>query len=238
MRAAVKLFSGYIKDLVLLAFPDNCLVCNMPMVAPEHDVCFSCLDALPETGFHKIEINPVAQQFWGRLPIEHAAAWLYVRDANITQKMIHMLKYRKKKSIGILLGHKYGKLLSEENNLFNKFDLIVPVPLHPVRLKQRGYNQCDYFAKGLSQSLNIPFDPGVLIRVRENISQTKKNRYERWQNVDGIFELAKPEKAAGKHILLVDDVVTTGATLESCAAALLKAGDVTISIAAIATAAR
>jgi ComF family protein len=228
----------HLRDMALLAFPDNCLVCRQSLVSGERDICFACIDALPETGYHALADNPVAQHFWGRLPFVHASAYLYVQDANITQDMIHLLKYKRKHHIGIKLGRLYGHKLREQDSLIRDIDLIAPVPLHANRKRQRGYNQCDYFAQGLSEVLNVPYDPNVMKRVKENISQTKRTRYDRWENVEGIFALAQPAKVKGKHILLVDDVITTGATIESCASALMTGEDVRVSVAMIATAGR
>jgi ComF family protein len=152
--------------------------------------------------------------------------------------MIHLLKYKRKHQVGIKLGRLYGHRLMEPRSLIHDIDLIVPVPLHINRRRQRGYNQCDYFARGLSEVMGVPFDPEVMLRIRENISQTKRTRYDRWENVDGIFALAQPDKVKDKHILLVDDVITTGATIESCASALMAAGDVRVSVVTIATAGR
>jgi ComF family protein len=229
---------SHLHDLALLAFPNNCLVCGQSLVSGEHDVCYGCIDSLPETGYHTIVDNPVMQHFWGRIPLIHAAAYLYVHEGNISQEMIHLLKYKRKKQIGIKLGRIYGYKLREETSLIKDIDLIVPVPLHIKRKRERGFNQCDYFAQGLSEVLSVPYEPDVIVRVKENISQTKRSRYDRWENVEGIFALAQPDMVRGRHILLVDDVITTGATIESCAAALLCGADIRLSVAAIATAGR
>ena len=228
----------HLHDLALMAFPDNCLLCKKNLSSDEKDVCFTCIDSLPETGYHTLYDNPVAQHFWGRVPLVHAAAYLYVQESNITQDMIHLLKYKGKKKVGIKLGRLYGYKIKEEGSLFKDIDLIVPVPLHDKRKKERGYNQCDYFAQGLSEILQIPYLPDAVCRIRENISQTKRTRYDRWENVEGIFQLAQPGSVKGKHILLVDDVVTTGATIESCVSALLSGEEVRVSVATIATAGR
>ena len=228
----------HLRDLSLMAFPNNCLVCKQSLTSAEQDICFACIDSLPQTGYHTVADNPVAQHFWGRLPFIHAAAYLYVHDGNITQDMIHLLKYKRKHHVGIKLGRLYGHRLLEAQSLIHDIDLIVPVPLHINRRRQRGYNQCDYFAQGLSEVMGMPYDPDVIVRIRENISQTKRTRYDRWENVEGIFALAQPEKVKSKHILLVDDVITTGATIESCASALMTGDDVRVSVATIATAGR
>ena len=232
------IITTHLHDLALLAFPNNCLVCHQSLVAGERDICFTCIDALPETGYHTLADNPVAQHFWGRIPLVHAAAHLYVQEGNITQDMIHLLKYKRKKQIGVKLGRLYGHKLREEGSLIRDIDLIVPVPLHVNRQRQRGYNQCDYFAQGLAEVLHVPLASDVMKRLKENVSQTKRTRYDRWENVEGIFALSRPEKVKGKHILLVDDVITTGATIESCASALMTGDNVRVSVATIATAGR
>lgn len=228
----------YLNDLLLLVFPDNCLLCTHPLMSDERDICYSCIDSLPQTGYHLSSDNPVAQHLWGRVPLAHAASYLHVRDGNVTQQLIHLLKYKGKKKVGIKLGRLYGYKLKEAGSHYPKVDLIVPVPLHINRQRQRGYNQCDLFAQGLSEVLDVPYAPDVLTRVKETVSQTKHSRYERWSNVEGIFHLSQPEKIAGKSVLLIDDVITTGATIESAAATLLQGIDVTLSIATIATAGR
>ena len=228
----------HLHDLTLLAFPRVCQVCKQSLPIEEQDICFSCIDSLPETGYHALADNAVVQHFWGRIPLIHASAYLYVQDANITQELIHLLKYKRKYNIGIRLGRLYGHSLMEQQSLIRDIDLIVPVPLHINRKRQRGYNQCDYFAQGLSETTGIPYATDVVKRIRENVSQTKRTRYDRWENVAGIFSLAMPEMIRGKHILLVDDVITTGATLESCASALMAGEDVRLSIVTIATAGR
>ncbi len=230
--------TSHLNDLLLLAFPNNCVVCSKSLMADEKDICFSCVDSFPETSYHLSDDNPVAQHFWGRVPLVHAAAYLYVRDGNISQEMIHLLKYKAKKKVGIKLGRLYGYKMKEEGSLYRGIDLVVPVPLHVNRKRQRGYNQSDYFSQGLSEVLDIPYGPDVMKRVVETVSQTKRTRYDRWENVEGIFELAQPEKVRGKHVLLVDDVITTGATVESCVVSLMKGVNVTVSVAAIATAGR
>jgi ComF family protein len=232
------IISSHLRELTLMAFPSTCLVCSESLVAAERHVCFACIDQLPQTGYHALPANPVAQQFWGRLPIVHAASYLYVQEGNITQQMIHLLKYKHKHHIGIKLGRLYAQQLLGPEGLIRDIDLIVPVPLHIRRQRDRGFNQCDYLAQGLSEVMKVPYDTNVMKRIKENISQTRRSRYDRWENVDGIFALARPEKVKGKHILLVDDVITTGATLESCAAALMQGEDVRVSIATIATAGR
>ena len=234
----INFINSYLNDLLLLAFPNNCLVCSRSLMNDEKDICFSCMDSFPETYYHISQDNPVAQHFWGRVPLAHAAAYLYVRDGNMTQDMIHLLKYKGKKKVGIKLGRLYGYKMKEEGSLYHDIDLIVPVPLHANRQRQRGFNQSDLFAQGLSEILGVPYATDVMTRTIETVSQTKRTRYDRWENVEGIFTLSQSAKVKGKHILLVDDVITTGATIESCVTTLMTGEDVTVSVAAIATAGR
>jgi len=190
---------------------------------------------MPITNYHLFPDNSLAQRFWGRVNITHAFAYLkYIKSGKV-QQIIHSLKYGGLEEIGLLMGNWYGHEL-KTNQFENSFDLILPIPLHPNRKKQRGYNQSDSFAQGLSETLNVPWEDEVLIRQLSSNTQTKKKRLDRWENVKDIFALAQPEQVAGKRILLVDDVITTGATIEACAQKIVEAGCKSISVGAIATA--
>lgn len=173
------------------------------------------------------------QLFWGRCRIEKAAAFsFYNRDSRI-RKLIHNLKYKGIKEIGYDLGRIYGASLAGSDFL-KEIDIIVPVPLHPSKKRVRGFNQSDIIAEGLSESTGLPVDYNSLKRVTVTETQTRRSRYERWVNVDGIFSIADYSNIVGKHVLLVDDVITTGSTIESCANELLKAEGVKVSVAALA----
>jgi ComF family protein len=179
--------------------------------------------------------NPISQTFWGRTQINTAAAYYFFSKAGKVQHLVHQLKYKGKKEVGIYIGELYGKELMNTES-FGKTDVIIPVPLHPKKEKKRGFNQSEVFAIGLSSSMKLPIDTTSLIRTFASETQTKKTRFKRWENVKEIFSLQDAEKLKNKHILLVDDVITTGATIEACANLLNTIEGVTINIASIAVA--
>ena len=225
----------WIHDFIALIYPRICVCCGNSLWKHEKLICTSCNFRLPLTGYHLDPDNPVSRVFYGRVPVEMAASYLLFNKGGRVQRLIHHLKYKGRKDIGIWLGEEYGKLLAASPH-FSGIHLIIPVPLHKKRLMQRGYNQSDQFAAGLSKSLNVPVANRLLVRTRESSTQTRKGRYDRWKNVEDLFLLLQPELLAGAHLLLVDDVVTTGATLEACIAALRRAPDVRVSVATIAAA--
>lgn len=225
----------YLSDFISLIFPRICAGCGNSLWKKEEVLCSSCEYHLPETKFHFQLENPVTRLFWGRVPIETGSAFLYFNKGNKVQRLIHQLKYKGKKEIGVFLGARYGEALKYAHG-FNTADAIIPVPLHKKKYMQRGYNQSEQFAIGLSVSMNIPAYNHLLERKKETDTQTRKSRFGRYQNVHDIFLVHHPEKWKGKHLILVDDVITTGATLESCILALQFIPDVKISIACIATA--
>ncbi len=171
----------------------------------------------------------------GRLPIRHGWAFLKFQKGGVVQHLLHQLKYNNCPEIGERLGRAYGHELAE-TSLATEFDLIVPVPLHKSRLRQRGYNQSAHFAKGLSEALNVPWDESISIRTRATASQTRKGRADRWENVREVFAVKTRVPVQGRRILLVDDVITTGATLEACGQHLLDHGCESVSVACIAEA--
>lgn len=227
----------WIEDFFSLVFPRICVTCGNNLWKHEFVICTRCESGLPRTGFHLYPDNPVSRLFWGRMPFENAAAYLYFTKGEKVQRMIHCLKYKGRKDIGILLGKYYGLDL-RVSPLYQGIDVIVPVPLHKKRRMQRGYNQSEQFAAGLSNSMNIPVDPYALVRLKNTATQTKRSRFGRWENVADMFGVPDPSRIAGKYVLLVDDVITTGATIEACAQALLVIPGVRVSIAAIAAATR
>jgi ComF family protein len=226
-----------LSDFIGLIFPHTCLACAEPLGRGEEHLCTNCRAQLPYTDYHLLPPaeNPLARRFWGRVPLRHALSYLRFLRRGRVQHLLHQLKYRGQHDVGLALGRWYGHDLARHNL---QFDLVVPVPLHPRKLAKRGYNQSDTFAQGLAESLHIPWDAAGLRRVEHTDSQTRKNRLERWQNVAQVFEAANLPAIQGKHVLVVDDVLTTGATLEACAAALLAAGATAVSVATIASADR
>ncbi|MCX6246368.1 MAG: ComF family protein [Bacteroidetes bacterium] len=224
-----------IDDFISILFPRICAACGNSLWKQEETLCISCEFHLPRTNFHLTSENPVSRMFWGRVPLESAAAYLYFNKGNKVQRLIHQLKYKGRKDIGICLGRQYGNHL-KESPLFRSVQQIVPVPLHTKKLAQRGYNQSEQFAIGMGESLNIPVAPEALFRTKDTETQTKKSRFRRYQNVAAVFEVSDPGPMEMKHILLVDDVITTGATLESCIQVISPIRGVRISVATIAMA--
>jgi ComF family protein len=188
---------------------------------------------MPKSHYHLEENNPFYQKFKGRLPVKHVMTlFKFVKESRV-QQLLHALKYKHQPEIGEVLGRVYGQDLAEAN-FKNTFDLILPVPLHISRRRIRGYNQSEEFGKGLSQILDVPCHDTYLIREAKTETQTHKSKLNRWENVKSIFQVVQPGPIEEKRILLVDDVVTTGATLEACGQALIRAGCKELSIACIA----
>ncbi|GHA64722.1 ComF family protein [Pontibacter akesuensis] len=226
------------KDLLNLLFPESCYACTDGLARGEKYICTSCSVKLPYTNFHAhgdTELNPLQRRFWGKVPVQFAFSYLHFVPKGRVQRLLHQLKYKGAQELGEHLGQRYGSLLSE-HKYNEQFEVVVPVPLHENKLRRRGYNQAACFARGLGASMNLPCREHALTRTMATDTQTRKNRLDRWQNVEHVFAVAKPELVQGKHVLLVDDVVTTGATLEACARALLAAGAAEVSVAAIAAA--
>ena len=213
-------------------YPDLCEGCRKPLVADEEVLCTSCETELPETGYHDIPGNETELRFSGRIPFHRATTLAYFTDEGLLQLLLHGLKYRSRRDIGLYLGNALGRRLAA-NAWAKDIDIIIPVPLHKKKERERGYNQSQLIATGISRQLHIPAADGLLVRTRHTESQTRKSRAERVNNMEGAFVLKNKEKLAGKHILLCDDVLTTGATLEACAHALQGLESIKISIATI-----
>lgn len=220
-------------DLISLFYPNLCAACGEQ--APPHGevICISCLYKLPKTGFHLQKENAFTARFWGRLPLETGAALFFFAKGSRTQELIHRLKYKNRQEIGVQMGKLYGTELQESEE-FRQVDLIVPVPLHPKKEWARGYNQSALFARGLSESLKKPWLRNGLQRKVYAESQTQKSRTERLENIAQAFSVGDVAAIQGKHVLLVDDVLTTGATLEACGLRLLEVPEVRISMATLA----
>jgi len=223
-----------IKDFINLLMPVLCPVCGTVLLKNERIICTGCLYELPRTKYLSYSENPVSRLFWGRVYVDNATALFQYQKGSRFQRLISELKYKNRQDIGREMGRILGIELEGSN--FTSADLILPVPLHKKKYRQRGYNQCHSIAEGLSESLGVPWCSSHLIRPLVSLTQTNRSRVDRWSNVDGIFEVKDPQKLCGKHIILVDDVVTTGATLDACATALLSHEKVRVSIATLAVA--
>lgn len=218
-----------------LFYPNLCLACSHNLPPRQESICLNCQYKLPKTGFHQQVENRFTERFWGRVHLQAGAALYYFNKGGRTQRLIHSLKYEGKRQIGVKLGQIYGYELKEAP-VFREASLILPVPLHPRKERQRGYNQSACFAQGLAQSMGIPWLKDGLKRLEFTATQTKKNRLERFDNVSAAFVAPRPKQLEGQHILLVDDVITTGATLEACALRLLELPGTKVSMATIAIA--
>lgn len=220
-------------DFISLLFPRLCYGCGNHLVRNEALICTECYVMIPRTKYHLEPDNPVAQLFWGRCQIEKAAAFsYYTRDSRI-RKLIHKLKYKGAREIGSELGRMYAASLMSSNFL-DDIDIIIPVPLHPSKVRQRGFNQSDEISRGISSVSGLPVDTSTLIRKTVTQTQTRKSRYDRWTNVSDIFYVTDEDTLKGRHVLLVDDVITTGSTIEACADEILKTEGTKVSVAAIA----
>jgi ComF family protein len=224
---------AYWADFVSLLFPELCHACGESLVEGEDLICTDCIYNLPYTNFHQQPDNIVARQFWGKIKTEAAYALFYFTKGGKIQQLMHQFKYNNAPLIGNKLGNLAGRQLKLSPH-FQHIDAIIPVPLHKSRLRKRGYNQSACFAEGLAETLNTSVIIDNLIRTRATETQTHKSRFERSVNMQEVFSVADPAALAGKYILLVDDVVTTGATLEACANALLTVPGLRLSIATIA----
>jgi ComF family protein len=224
----------YIEGFISLFYPKFCFACNSTLLGNEGFLCTMCRHSLPITSFHKNGSNPVEKLFRGRIKIENATAFLFYDKGSKYGHLLHQFKYKGHIEIGLMLGEMFGEQLKETN--FKDIDLIVPIPLHKAKLRKRGFNQSEIIAQGISVSLGKPVAGKALKRKTHTATQTKKGRYERWENVEGIFEPRDQELLQNKHILLIDDVITTGATLEAAGNAILEIKGAKLSIATLAIA--
>lgn len=222
-------------NLLDLFFPKLCILCNDPLVEGEEHFCLKCLCDLPRTGYDYLQENPASYLFTGKVDICHAAAFLRYEKGGHVQQLIHALKYHDDKEIGFRLGRMTG-LHYRQAILSDVPDLLLPVPLHPKKRKKRGYNQSEWIARGINSVLQLPIDTTSLCRIRQTETQTHKQIYERWLNVQEIFSVTDAHALEDKHILLIDDVITTGSTIGACAEALLAVPGVRVSVIGVAIA--
>lgn len=220
-------------DFFKLFIPSNCLNCGLNLHDYEQYVCKSCLVKIAKTNFLYDKDNAVSQAFWGRVKLEYAFSYYYFTKGSILQNLIHEVKYQGAKELALELGKEFGFGI-KQSGLVHSIDLLCPVPLHTQKEKKRGYNQSDWIARGISEVLSIPVSTDILKRKVYTSTQTKKTRQQRWENVKDAFEVKHIENAKNKHIMIVDDVLTTGATLEACAQKILEIQGTKVSVATLA----
>jgi ComF family protein len=222
-------------DFLSLLFPRLCKACSEHLMRNEDVICTECYISIPRTNFHLLPQNPVAQMFWGRCPIEKATSFSFYTRGSKMRQLIHNMKYKGHKEIGYELGKIFSSSL-KGSGFSDDLDIIIPVPLHQSKLRKRGFNQSEFIARGIAEVTGLQIETGCLKREagKATGTQTKSTRFDRWINVEGIFTVECQDILTGKHILLVDDVITTGSTIESCANELLKIENVKVSVVALA----
>lgn len=216
-----------------MIFPQTCSACGKQEVNTHQPICFTCHSELPYTGFENQQNNQVEKLFWGKVPLNFATSTFHFTEDSRMQHILHQMKYKDALALGIymgrLMGYSLAKLIQE-----HQIDLCIPMPLHRRKLFSRGYNQATLLCKGIREITQLDYDEKALIRIHHTQTQTHKSRVERWKNVSGVFKAVNPNAIQGKNILVIDDVITTGASTESCAHALYNSGAGSISIASLA----
>ncbi len=223
----------FVQDLGYLLFPEYCAACATPLVKGEEAICFHCQVRLPKTAMISEYDNQVERLFWGRADVRAAGAFLKMPKQGMVHQLIHLLKYHDYKQVGVRLGKLFGHELKQCRRM-GDFDVIIPVPLHPKKLFARGYNQCDCIAEGIEFITERDVMCDNLVRLHHTDTQTRKSRFDRWKNVETIFNVRNPELLEGKKVLLVDDVITTGSTIEACANVLTAIPGVRLDVVSIA----
>jgi ComF family protein len=221
--------------LGLVVFPHHCLGCGSDLANRKTLVCFSCINELPHTHFTNIENNPTEKIFNGRLELYAATSIFYFIKGSIIQNLIHELKYKNNTAAGIYLGKMLGKEIKNSPRFAN-IDVIIPMPMHKKKESKRGYNQAELIAVGIAEVLHVSVSKNVLEKIKQTETQTKKHRWERWKNTEEVFKLQNLHAFENKHVLLVDDVVTTGASIEACGIELFKSKGIKLSVATLAIA--
>lgn len=236
MKFIVKSLESHLSDFdfTQLIFPNLCIGCSNVLYKHEHLICLPCDHQLPLTHDWKVNM-PRYDPFKGRVAVDRTISFVHFSKGDTIQSMLHQLKYKGRKDVGIGLGDLFGRYL-KASGIFDHIDGMVAVPLHPAKVLRRGYNQSEVLIKGLKEHFEIPDLSKALIRTEFTPSQTMHGRFERFRNMDGVFRTSMPKKLLGKHILLIDDVITTGSTLQACTIELLSAGATSVSIATIARA--
>lgn len=224
---------GIWTDFIALIYPRNCITCNNTLFKHESLVCNHCYLTLPKSNFHTEENNELERVFAGRVPVIKASSYYLFEKSGKVQKLLHSIKYKSNKALAELLGTWYAQSLKDCGEI-TRADVIIPVPLHPKKEKQRGFNQSEEFARGLSKELGIPVNTTNLFRNAFTETQTRKQKFERWENVSGKFELNDLKIFENKTVILVDDVITTGATIDACYEALKNVSGIRIAVLSLA----
>jgi ComF family protein len=231
----------YLKNILTstlhLFYPHICTGCGSDVLERENLLCLTCINDLPNTNFAMHSGNPVEKAFWGRIPVTSAHSQFYFAKESLVQHLIHQLKYKGNKQIGIYLGELMGKHLLNSDR-FKNVNAIIPLPLYPDKERKRGYNQASVICQGIANNLNVPVITNIVLRRRFTETQTRKHRTERWQNVEGSFIVTDATILKNKNILLVDDVITTGATIEACGQTILECEGVNLFVASLAYASK
>lgn len=225
--------ANILNDINTVILPKVCFGCNAHLSRGEEHLCTLCRNDIPLTEYNFNVENPVDRIFYGRIDVKKASSFLFFRENSIVQQLIHHLKYRNQPQIGVFLGDWYGQRLKEEHSPITEIDFVVPVPLHRIKMRKRGYNQVSLFAKRLAHHLNAELAENVLKKTANTRTQTRKGRIGRWQGNKALYILENTDKLTNKKILLVDDVITTGATMEICAQTLSAVPGVDLYIASM-----
>lgn len=221
-------------DIRDLFFPRICLCCGKILSSQEDSVCISCMVSLPRTGILNTPGNEMERRFWGIYPIERATALYYYVKGGLVANILHGMKYHGRRKLCRQMGRVMGTEMLD-SGFYNGIDFILPVPLHKNRLRDRGYNQSELLARGISDITSVPVVVDALTRKYNNATQTHKSAFERWKNAEGLFEITEnAHSLSGRHILLIDDVLTTGATISACLDALKTVDSIKISVVTLA----
>lgn len=226
---------GIWNDIRDLFFPRTCLICGNRLAMEEEHLCFQCMVGLPRTQMHQKKENEVEKSFWGKLPIERASSFLYYAKGGNVRRLMYEIKYYGNSKLAFFLGCCMAEEL-KSSGFFEGIDYIVPVPLSARKQKKRGYNQSELLADGIASILGIPVEKNVLVKRQDTETQTRKGNYERWINVKDAFVCADRVLLENKHVLLVDDVMTTGATIVACSDGLADVVGLRISVLTLALA--
>jgi len=209
------------RSVISLFYPQCCCVCDEKLIEGEHFICLDCLLKMPQTNYHLQAENGAADRFKGKIPYEKVTAFLYYNKGGFSQKIVKAIKYKGNTALGNHIGFLMSQQIRQSSYFFEGIDLLIPIPLHPKKQKKRGFNQAEEIVKGVRDATGIPFSNNLIIRKKQTQTQTKKGRYARWLNTIDVFTLNNDNDFNCNHVLIVDDVLTTGATIEACVQAIL-----------------